>query len=131
VGTSKAGSRLTYFLTVPSLASLSAECPGTQNTPQYDRWKCHSTPFCTVVLTETLFWQPEDLSEPPDCQNEYLLNRPRRNHHKSIPARCSCSQKSHPSQNHHRRSPEIHRLERRAYKNMINDSSLLVRHVRF
>jgi len=28
-------------------------------------------PFGTVVPKETLFWQPEAPSEPPDCQSKY------------------------------------------------------------
>jgi hypothetical protein len=34
-------------------------------------WKCFSTPFGTFVPMGTLFWQPEEISEPPGCQRKY------------------------------------------------------------
>jgi len=41
--------------------------------PQNSGWKCHSTPFDTVVPLGTLFCQPQRLSEPPDCRNKYKI----------------------------------------------------------
>jgi hypothetical protein len=46
------------------------ECPWTQNSPYYARWKCHSVIFGTATSIGML-WQPEGLSEPPDCQSKY------------------------------------------------------------
>jgi len=45
---------------------------GLKTVPQNAGWKCCSLPFGTAVPTGMFFWQPEDLSKPPDYQNKYL-----------------------------------------------------------
>jgi len=57
--------------------------------------------------------------------NTNLFLWPWRNHQRSILTRCSCSQKSRPSQNNYREAPAVYRLERRDYKNMTTGNSLL------
>jgi hypothetical protein len=43
---------------------------GPKTAPQCGRWKCHSTSLGTVIPME-MFWQPEVLSDVPDCQCKY------------------------------------------------------------
>ena len=78
--TPKAGSGPTNWRTVPSHASLSVissprtvpqNVEGPKRAPQSAGWKCSSTPFGIVVSMETLFCQPEELSDPPDYQSKY------------------------------------------------------------
>jgi hypothetical protein len=46
---------------------------GPRRASQNGGWKCSS--FGTVAPTGTLFWQPEELSEPPDYQNSAQTKR--------------------------------------------------------
>ena len=73
--TPKKGSGPTNRWAETLLASLSAisfpltpACPGTQNSPTACRAEMSSKACWIVVPAETLFWQPEAASEPPDYQ---------------------------------------------------------------
>ena len=61
-----AGNFISLYPSVPQ------NIQGPKKAPHYARWKCHLTPFGTVVPMEMLFWQPEGLLEPHDCQSIHL-----------------------------------------------------------
>ena len=57
------------------LAALSfphtLQWPGTQNNPTECLWEWRSKLFGTIVPMGMLFWQPQGLPKPPDCQSKY------------------------------------------------------------